>query len=55
VTASDKHSGSGPRLIDAWREVKARFGPAEIVPWSNIGGIEPRASARCMRRPACGG
>jgi alkanesulfonate monooxygenase SsuD/methylene tetrahydromethanopterin reductase-like flavin-dependent oxidoreductase (luciferase family) len=41
--------GSPERCVDVLREMKERFGLTEIVLWSNIGGIDPRASERSMR------
>lgn len=41
--------GSPERCVDALREAKERFGLTEMVLWTNIGGIDPRASERAMR------
>ncbi len=41
--------GSPERCVDALREAKERFGLTEVALWSNLGGIDPRASERCMR------
>jgi len=41
--------GSPERCVAELQEMKQRFGLTEIVLWSNIGGIDPRASERCMR------
>lgn len=41
--------GSPERCIDILSEMKQRFGLTELVLWTNIGGIDPRASERAMR------
>jgi alkanesulfonate monooxygenase SsuD/methylene tetrahydromethanopterin reductase-like flavin-dependent oxidoreductase (luciferase family) len=41
--------GSPERCVDALREAKERFGLTEIALWTNLGGIDPRASERAMR------
>jgi alkanesulfonate monooxygenase SsuD/methylene tetrahydromethanopterin reductase-like flavin-dependent oxidoreductase (luciferase family) len=41
--------GSPERCVDALREAKERFSLTEVALWSNLGGIDPRASERCMR------
>lgn len=41
--------GSPERCVDVLQEMKERFGLTEIVLWSNLGGIDPRASERSMR------